>query len=134
MERDQQVRRKLVTPTVITIAAAWSLGGLSALFSTTGPALAQEQTPDADEGLAIEEIIVTSQKREGLLQDTPITIAVFTAQKLDDYNIENMETLQFHMPGLVIMNDLFATTFLRGIGSSPPRRGWKRRTETRSRA
>lgn len=85
----------------------------SALFSAIGaftPALAQ-----------IDEIIVTSQKREQSLQSIPISVTAFDAAALEIKQIETFSDLQFSTPNV----NYTATNFagggnfqIRGIGSA----------------
>ncbi len=66
----------------------------------------------------VEEIIVTAQKREENLQDVPISIAAFSAEKLEAAGIESAQQLDKVTPGLVFSNSLgFNVVFLRGIGT-----------------
>ena len=66
----------------------------------------------------VEEIVVTAQKREENLQDVPISIVAFSAEKLDAAGIESAQQLDKITPGLVFSNTLgFNVVFLRGIGT-----------------
>ncbi len=61
----------------------------------------------------IEEIVVTAQRREQALQDVPITISAFSAEDLQNRNIENVENLDLLIPNLMV----------RGGGSTGPTSG-----------
>lgn len=60
---------------------SWLLVVLAVLtiFNTPGLAVAQ------DDGLAIEEVIVTAQRREQNLQEVPISISAFTSAEIEKY-------------------------------------------------
>ena len=52
--------------------------------------------------LQIEEIVVTAEKRVSSLQDTSISISVFSGDELNDFGITDSEQLSYYTPGLVI--------------------------------
>ena len=52
----------------------------------------------ADEDLVLEEIIVTATKREVSLQDVPISVATMSGEKLDEFNLRNLEDLSIYIP------------------------------------
>lgn len=90
------------------------LGVLVALWAT--PSLAQ-QLPAADE--KIEEIVVTTQKREQKLIDVPINISVLSQARMDTIGADDLEEIADFVPGLEIQaQSLNAPSFaLRGITS-----------------
>ncbi len=66
----------------------------------------------------VEEIVVTSRKREEKLLEVPISIVAFSADKLDAAGVVNAQELGKITPGLVFNRVIgFNTVFLRGIGS-----------------
>ncbi len=66
----------------------------------------------------VEEIVVTAQKREESIQDVPIAITAFSADKLDALGIQSAQDLDRITPGLTITNAAgFNVAFLRGIGT-----------------
>lgn len=85
------------------------------LSINTSPLLAQNE-------LVLEEIIVTSQKREQSLQDVPISVAAFGYEKLQAMGIDELEDIGANVPNLVINNfNNDASTvrlFIRGIGQN----------------
>lgn len=87
------------------------------MSSTALPALAQDQA-----GSAIEEIVVTAQKREESLQDTPISIAAFGAQDLENKGISGLTDLRAQVPNLQLTpfpnNAATTQIFMRGVGLS----------------
>tara|TARA_B100001250_G_C19817252_1_gene799306 strand:- start:10364 stop:12760 length:2397 start_codon:yes stop_codon:yes gene_type:complete len=83
-------------------------------LSVAIPTLAQESEGSS---LAIEEIIVTAQKREESLQDVPIAITAITEQ-LEDATIRNIADLSAFAPNVII-----GETSVRARGSSITIRG-----------
>ncbi|MEC9361979.1 MAG: TonB-dependent receptor [Pseudomonadota bacterium] len=73
-----------------------------------------------ERGRQLEEIIVTAQKRESTLQDTPISMEAFGAEKLELRGIGGLEDLGSNVPSMVIEPFPLSNTTLRisirGIG------------------
>lgn len=68
---------------------------------------------------AIEEIVVTAQKRAENMQDVPIAISAFSANELQTSGILNTENLENMVPGLSMRRQLgSASVFLRGVGTN----------------
>ena len=76
----------------------------------------------AQEG-ALEEVIVTAERRETLLQDTPISVMNFNAVELEELSIDNFEDLSHFMPNVSIgpggvSSNTTANYAIRGIGQN----------------
>ena len=71
-----------------------SLKAVLGLVSVAMPGLSLAQ--------ALEEIVVTAERRETLLQDTPISVLAFDTDTLDAAGIDDIEYLQNISPGLKI--------------------------------
>lgn len=66
----------------------------------------------------VEEVVVTAQKREENIQDVPIAITAFSAEKLDALGIQSAQDLERITPGLTITNAAgFNVAYLRGVGT-----------------
>lgn len=68
----------------------------------------------------LEEVRVTSHKREQPLHEVPATLAVFDADYLQNTGVENITHLQSHLPGLSVQQNRspFASALrIRGIGN-----------------
>ena len=73
------------------------------------------------EEMAIEEIIVTAQKREQSIQDVPISISAFNEEFLNNAGVDDVLELQFFVPGLTILNNQTAAQTninIRGVGTA----------------
>ncbi len=67
---------------------------------------------------ALEEVIVTAQKRVESLQDVPISITAVSGQKMDDAGIFKIEDLQTFTPNLSMTETGISTQiYIRGIGT-----------------
>jgi len=67
---------------------------------------------------ALEEIVVTAQKREESLQDVPISISVVSGEVIRDAGIDNIEDLQAYVPNLQMTESGISTQmYVRGIGT-----------------
>ncbi len=68
---------------------------------------------------AIEEIIVTAQKREQSLQDVSAAVSVVSSDRLRTGQINNLEDMMNIVPNVYIGNDFnMAKLFIRGVGAN----------------
>lgn len=75
--------RSSITPSLIALAAALAAAPSAAMAQDQGPP-AQDQ---AQSGFALDEIMVTAQRRETGLQDTSVAVAAVTGENLENDNI-----------------------------------------------
>lgn len=78
--------------------------------------LAENTTP-----LQIEEILVTAERSQSKLQETPISISVFSAENIQASRIDNALDLALYTPGLVMGNSSGTSTpeiYIRGVGTN----------------
>ncbi|GAA4104908.1 TonB-dependent receptor [Zhongshania borealis] len=91
-----------------------AISGIS-LSAIGSPALAQEK-------FALEEVIVTAQKKAESLQDTPISLTAFGSERLEIEGISNLGDIGSKVPSLTIepfpINNATLRIFIRGIGIS----------------
>lgn len=92
---------------------------LRALLAIGASAIATEQAfaQAVADPLAIEEVIVTTQKREQKLKDVPISIAAFSGGNLEQQNLTDFERLSTRTPGFFVQQqtDSSASFVMRGI-------------------
>ena len=55
-------------------------------------------------GAALDEVIVTAQRREEDLQSTPISVAAFSSERLRDLNVQDARALAEFVPNFSIGN------------------------------
>ncbi|RHW19323.1 TonB-dependent receptor [Sphingomonas gilva] len=94
------------------------------------PAWAQDTSGEAPSGTAqsvdqaapeqggIADIIVTAQRQSQRLQDVPIAVTAFTAEALEEQQIENASDLQITLPNVTFTKTNFTSSSftIRGIG------------------
>jgi len=73
---------------------------------------------DANAGSLLDEVIVTAQKREANLQDTPLSISAMSGDTLERIGIDTVDDFQFFVPGITVTNDSMAIVNIRAIGTS----------------
>jgi len=92
-----------------------------ALLASSVSATAQSQVlEDRDSGFLMDEIIVTTSKREERQQDVAISLSVFDDDFIDDTGVDSLTELQEYTPNLSIKSGFGsrATAIrIRGIGS-----------------
>jgi iron complex outermembrane receptor protein len=86
-----QFRRPLVRAALVAGASLCALG-------FAAPALAQDAAPQAEDGVG--EIIVTAQRREQRLQETPLSITALGAESLSQRGIDNLGDVSNFAPNL----------------------------------
>jgi iron complex outermembrane receptor protein len=94
--------------------------GLFAVCSTathSGTACAQAATADTN-SVALEEVVVTAQKRTERLLDVPMSITALSAEQLTNAGIGSSGDLQLVVPGLTTVNNgLGFVPVIRGVSS-----------------
>jgi len=97
---------------LISAAISTALFG-SALLSVS--AMAQES-----DDIAIEEILVTAQKRSESLQEVPIAITVFSSDSIDQTGVQELRDLTEYIPNVTITQgtDFGAQINIRGVGAN----------------
>lgn len=95
----------------------------SLLLGQGGVVYAQDAAVDQEKprrkSRALEEVIVTAQKREENANDVPISIQAFSPEKLEALGVTNTTDLMKVTPGLDMGTQAgdFTSVFMRGIGS-----------------
>jgi iron complex outermembrane receptor protein len=94
-----------------------AIGLTPLLLSVAVTAAAQE----GQKRVALEEVIVTAQKREESLQDTPISITAFGQEALTQQGISSIDDLQGKVPSLNMTpfptQNTTPRMFIRGVGA-----------------
>lgn len=78
------------------------LAGSAAILVHGAPALAQESADDT----ALEEIVVTAQKRSESLQSVPVTVSAIGGETLQDLRMSQAQDVAAQMPNVEIKNTL----------------------------
>ncbi|MBC6945556.1 TonB-dependent receptor [Gammaproteobacteria bacterium PRO2] len=93
------------------------VAGCAAMVLGTGmgsAAVAQEPRAKS----ALDEIIVTTTKREETLQSVPISVGVVGGDQISEFSLKGLEDVQNYVPNLVIQETLGSYNIrIRGIGS-----------------
>lgn len=89
------------------------LSGCLSLFPLALPVMAQEARG------SLEEIVVTAERREASLQETPLAITAIGGEALENARAESTLDLQLISPGvLVSTNTASAQIYMRGVGTN----------------
>lgn len=107
-----------VAPAIVTILLATSTVAVAdAVRRDTG-----SEPAAVDRTAAIEEVIVTAQKREERLQDVPISIAALDARVIESKGIKTLLTVGDLVPNVLIAphsnSPNSVVVFIRGIGTN----------------
>lgn len=88
--------------------------GISLLALAATPALAQDP---AATSIALEEIVVTAERRAASVQDVPMAITAITSNDLQRSSLFDSQALSSTIPGLVVQRDVVGKAVIRGIGT-----------------
>ena len=109
------------------IALAIASLGLGQAASAQDVDPATDAPPEAERAPAGDAILVTARRREESLQDTPVAISAFTAETLQERQIQQTQdleritpSLQFKPAGQLSGNSASSVVFIRGIGQLDP--------------
>ncbi|MGE0435474.1 MAG: TonB-dependent receptor [Steroidobacteraceae bacterium] len=72
-----------------------------------------------DDSLALEEIVVSAQKRTERLVDVPVAISVFSANSIEQTGVHELKEVSGYIPNMQIStgNDFRSTVTIRGVGA-----------------
>lgn len=101
------------------------------LFTGLAHSQAQDQVPDAKQAKpsvsaenTMDSIIVSARRRDETLLDVPIAVTAFSAETLDQLNVQDLADLDGHVPNLTIYaargSNTTLTAYIRGVGQSDP--------------
>jgi iron complex outermembrane recepter protein len=104
-----------IRKSLLSIRNNYLLSPLAVAISIASlPAIAQDDLDD----FALEEVVVTAQKRAQSLQDVPISVSAVGGEKLAEAGIENLQDLSAYVPNLkIVEGGLVPQLYIRGIGS-----------------
>src|ERR1700704_5743668 len=95
--------------------------GVALVFAISGGIAADSSwAQQAASQPALNEIIVTAQKRQQNIQDVPISVIALSAQQLKDGGVSDIKNLQALTPGLTVTSttsENVTTARIRGIGT-----------------
>ncbi len=84
---------------------------------SSAPGIAQQNATGAN-GTAVEEIVVTAQRRESNLQQTAVSVSAFTGDDIEARHIEDIQSIGLIEPSMqVAFYQGEAQVFIRGIGT-----------------
>ena len=96
-----------------------SLLAIAIASAVTASARAQDSGPSAQ---GLEEVIVTAERREASLQDTPISVLAFGTGDLEKLGVDDLGDIQHSVPNLYIRqfpnSQGSLRTYMRGVGNN----------------
>lgn len=103
-------------PLAGVIAVAVALSGSNAVLAS-------------DKKIALEEVIVTAQKREQNMQDVPVAVTAFSADDLNNAGVQDVTEVQKSAPNVTMQvsrgTNTTLTAYVRGIGQADPLWGFE---------
>ncbi len=80
---------------------------------------AQNGQNGAEAGAALQEVVVTAERRAENIQTTPISVEAMSDAQLASQDITHVKNLQLYTPSLTVLDDgLYQAPNIRGIGNS----------------
>ncbi|BDU16197.1 TonB-dependent receptor [Lysobacter auxotrophicus] len=101
-----------------------SLAIAMALIAPLAQAQETAAAAQGEEATTLSGVTVTARKREETLQEVPVAVTAFTADALDQLNVEDLSDLDAQVPNLTIYaargSSSTITAYIRGVGQSDP--------------
>ena len=95
-----------------------TLALVAALVAAPGPAAAADEPGELQAARALEEIVVTAQRKEQSLQDVPVSVTAVGGDFFKEAGIDNLHELAQYTPGVfVTTNPCCVVAFVRGFGT-----------------
>ena len=91
----------------------------SVVFCMPFWATAHAQNAETADGVFVEEVVVTANKREQNLQDTPLTVTAITAEQINEFDLTTIQDFIDLVPNALVDSGTFGindTIVIRGVG------------------
>jgi iron complex outermembrane receptor protein len=112
-------RHEITAPRLKLGRSNSSAGALLVTSIVAGALLAPGWVSAEDSSTAIQEVVVTAQRRTENLHDVPITISKFNQTTLTNSGVTSLPDLNLLVPGLVYSNVIsYGLPYLRGVGTT----------------
>jgi iron complex outermembrane receptor protein len=93
------------------------------------PAVLAQDAPVAKNSVGLEEVTVTARRREETIQDVPIAVSAFSAERIENAGAPDITWLQQTTPNLTLQvargTNSTLIAFIRGIGQQDPLWGFE---------
>jgi iron complex outermembrane receptor protein len=108
---------RITTIVAVAISGVAALAALGQADASTSSSLGGSSEP-----VGLEEIVVTAQKRDTTIQDTPISVSAISGAELDAQGITGVEDAMRQIPGVALTSAGSGQTVytIRGLSSSGP--------------
>lgn len=107
--KSQKRRRLKLNRLAVAMIAASSMASVAAQ--------AQEDGGKGSDPVALDELVVTAQRKVERITEVPMAISAFSASEIDSAAITDTQNLSMKVPGLVYLaSDGFAQPYIRGVG------------------
>jgi iron complex outermembrane receptor protein len=118
-----QIARETHRPREADMARKLWITTSAAVLLWCGSAHAQDAQNTApandDQATALDEVVVTAERRTTNLQTTAVAASVLSGEELQNKGVSNIETLQFSVPSVTVQNSGQGNSFnIRGIGKT----------------
>jgi iron complex outermembrane receptor protein len=111
----------------LAVCSAQALAAAATMFAV--PTVLAADAPAAKAASGLEEITVTARRREESLQDVPIAVSAFSAERLANVGALDITWLQQSTPNLTLQvargSNSTLIAFIRGIGQQDPLWGFE---------
>src|SRR5262245_17306030 len=115
---------KSAARTILLGVAAATAAACPAFAQQAATASRQDATQETPSDAQLEEVMVTAERRQTPLQETPISITALTAAALEARGINNLNALDAYTPNLQLNNGRpdgggsTASATIRGVGQN----------------
>jgi iron complex outermembrane receptor protein len=112
-------RRLLGAAALLSSVSSWALAQTPPPDVSPSPPISEQASPDDGQQSALEQVIVTAQRREQRLIDVPASVSYIGADQLNDAAVGNVMQLGQTTPGMTMYKTgAYTQPTIRGIGTS----------------
>ena len=116
----QNAVRAIVIGTASTLALGWATNAQAQTATTAVTPAQDDEASSAPDGSRVDEIVVTARRRSESLQNVPVAVSAYNANRLDELQAKDLSGIQYSTPNLYLdQGDASnAVIYIRGIGQN----------------